>query len=185
MAKSKSEQIEELLEKGVANIYPSRKFLEERLDSGQKLKIYQGFDPTGNTLHMGSMVGILKLKQFQDLGHQVIILIGDFTAQIGDPTDKAAARKPLTKKQVLQNCKNYKTQIGKILDLKKDLNLRPDIIRFLILKTVRENTIAAKRFVRRDIRPRTPVAKKEGEDDVAVPFDKEEIDKEIDAMVAV
>ena len=73
----------------------------------------------------------------------------------------------------------------KILDLKKDLNLRPDIIRFLILKTVRENTIAANRFVRRDIRPRTPVAKKEGEDDVAVPFDKEEIDKEIDAMVAV
>ncbi|OGG89575.1 tyrosine--tRNA ligase [Candidatus Kuenenbacteria bacterium RIFCSPLOWO2_12_FULL_42_13] len=117
MAKSKSEQIEELLEKGVANIYPSRKFLEERLDSGQKLKIYQGFDPTGNTLHMGSMVGILKLKQFQELGHEVIFLIGDYTAMIGDP-DKKTARQPLTREQVLANCRDYQKQAGKILNFK-------------------------------------------------------------------
>src|SRR3989339_412901 len=119
MPKTNPEQIKELLNRGVSAIYPTSEALEKFLTSGKTLKLYYGIDPTGPTLHLGHLVQLLKLKQFQDLGHQVIILIGDFTAQIGDPTDKAAARKPLTKKQVLQNCKNYKTQIGKILDLKK------------------------------------------------------------------
>ena len=117
MHKSKSEQIKELLDKGVSNIYPSREFLEEKLNSGQKLKIYQGFDPTGNTLHVGHMAGILKLKQFQDLGHEVIFLIGDYTAMIGDP-DKRTARQPLTREQVLANCQDYQKQASKILDFK-------------------------------------------------------------------
>ncbi|OGZ18984.1 MAG: tyrosine--tRNA ligase [Candidatus Nealsonbacteria bacterium RBG_13_42_11] len=113
-----SQKIEEALTRGVENIYPSHKALERVLRSGKKLRIYIGIDPTGK-LHVGHMVVLRKLRQFQDLGHEIIILIGDFTATIGDPTDKAALRKPLTRKQVLENAKDYKKQIGKILDTKK------------------------------------------------------------------
>ena len=90
--------------------------------SGKKIKLYFGIDPTSGTLHLGHLVQFLKLKKFQDLGHEVVILIGDFTAQIGDPTDKQTTRKQLIHKQVLENAKGYKKQISKILDLKK-LNL--------------------------------------------------------------
>lgn len=117
MTKSKTEQIKELLEKGVANIYPSREFLEKELNSGKKLKIYQGFDPTATTLHIGHMAGILKLKQFQDLGHEVIFLIGDYTAMIGDP-DKKTARQQLTHQQVLNNCQDYQKQASRFLNFK-------------------------------------------------------------------
>lgn len=113
-----SQKIEEVLTRGVENIYPGRKALEQALKSGRKLRIYNGIDPTGK-LHIGHMVVLRKLRQLQDLGHEIIVLIGDFTATIGDPTDKAAARKPLTRKQVLENAKDYKKQIGKVLDLKK------------------------------------------------------------------
>ncbi|RJR31792.1 tyrosine--tRNA ligase [Candidatus Parcubacteria bacterium] len=116
----KQEKIQEVLRRGVENIYPSPEALEEVLRSGKKLKIYNGIDPTGPTLHLGHSVQMLKLKQLQDLGHEIIVLIGDFTAQIGDPTDKSlSARKQLTHKQVLQNAKDYRKQVGKILDLKK------------------------------------------------------------------
>ncbi|MFZ5365091.1 MAG: tyrosine--tRNA ligase [Patescibacteria group bacterium] len=108
--------IEELLSRGVENIYPSREFLEEKLKSGQKLTLYLGIDPTGPTLHLGHAIPLLKLRQFQQLGHQVIMLIGDFTGMIGDPTDKSATRVRLTREQVLANCKNYKKQASKILD---------------------------------------------------------------------
>ncbi len=108
----------ELLIRGVERIYPSTKELEEKLNSGEKLRIYYGIDPTG-ALHIGHMVVLRKLRKFQDLGHEIIILIGDFTAIIGDPTDKKATRKPLTREQVLLNAKDYKLYIGKILDLKK------------------------------------------------------------------
>jgi len=111
----KMDKIEELLTRGVSGIYPSRERLEEELKSGRKLRIYIGFDPTGK-LHIGHMVVFKKLRQFQDLGHEVIVLIGDFTAQIGDPTDKSATRKKLTKEQVEENSKNYKELIGKIID---------------------------------------------------------------------
>ncbi|MDO8558717.1 MAG: tyrosine--tRNA ligase [bacterium] len=117
-AKIDPQKIEELLSRGVENIYPSREALRNVLLSGKKLKIYNGIDPTGK-LHVGHLVILRKMRQFQDLGHEVIVLIGDFTAMIGDPTDKLAARKPLTRKQVLENAKDYKKQIGKILDLKK------------------------------------------------------------------
>jgi tyrosyl-tRNA synthetase len=113
-----SQKIEEVLTRGVENIYPGRKALEQALKSGRKLRIYNGIDPTGK-LHIGHMVVLRKLRQLQDLGHEIIVLIGDFTATIGDPTDKAAARKPLTRKQVLENAKDYKKQIGKVIDLKK------------------------------------------------------------------
>jgi len=113
------QKIQEVLTRGVENIYPNKASLEKVLKSGKKLRLYNGIDPTGPTLHLGHLVQIMKLKQFQDLGHEVIVLIGDFTAQIGDPTDKFAVRKQLTHKQVIENCKWYKDQIGKILDLKK------------------------------------------------------------------
>jgi len=86
--------------------------------SGKKLRIYNGIDPTGK-LHIGHSAVLLKLRQFQDLGHEIIVLIGDFTATIGDPTGKSKTRKPLTRKEVLANAKDYKKLIGKILDLKK------------------------------------------------------------------
>ncbi len=113
-----AQKIEELLSRGVENIYPSREALRNVLLSGKKLRIYNGIDPTGK-LHIGHLVILRKMRQFQNLGHEVIVLIGDFTAMIGDPTDKLASRKPLTRKQVLENAKDYKKQIGKILDLEK------------------------------------------------------------------
>ncbi|MBI4089685.1 MAG: tyrosine--tRNA ligase [Candidatus Levybacteria bacterium] len=112
------DKINELLTRGVEKIYPSKAELEKVLRSGKKLKLYYGIDPTGE-LHIGHMVVLKKVRQFQDLGHEIIILIGDFTATIGDPTDKKTTRQPLTREQVLLNAKDYKIHIGKILDLKK------------------------------------------------------------------
>lgn len=107
--------IDELLTKGVEKIYPSKDALEKVLRSGKKLRLYQGFDPSMPNLHLGNLVGILKLKGFQDLGHEVIFLVGDFTGMIGDPTDRASTRKKLTREQVLSNCQNWKEQAGKVL----------------------------------------------------------------------
>ncbi|MCF7980677.1 MAG: tyrosine--tRNA ligase [Pseudomonadales bacterium] len=90
--------------------------LVERLQSGKKLRVKAGFDPTAPDLHIGHTVLINKLKQFQDLGHEVIFLIGDFTGMIGDPTGKNATRKPLTREQVEANAVTYKEQVFKILD---------------------------------------------------------------------
>jgi len=122
MPKIDNAKIQHLLNRGVENIFPTREFLEKALRSGKKLTIYMGIDPTGD-LHIGHSIPLRKLREFQNLGHNVIVLIGDFTAQIGDPTDKTAARKKLTRKQVLENAKDYKKLIGRILDLKKS-NIR-------------------------------------------------------------
>jgi len=110
------DKIEEVLTRGVEKIYPSKEALEKVLRSGKKIRLYQGFDPSMPNLHLGNIVGVLKLKQFQDLGHEVIFLVGDFTGMIGDPTDKKSSRPQLTRKQVLENCKNWKEQAGKILE---------------------------------------------------------------------
>ncbi|PIV45357.1 MAG: tyrosine--tRNA ligase, partial [Candidatus Nealsonbacteria bacterium CG02_land_8_20_14_3_00_37_10] len=115
-------KIDEVLTRGVEKIYPSKNALEKVLRSGKKVRLYNGIDPTGK-LHLGHLAVLRKLRQFQDLGHEVIVLIGDFTATIGDPTDKLAVRKPLTRQEILKNAKNYKKQIGKVLDLGKS-NLR-------------------------------------------------------------
>jgi tyrosyl-tRNA synthetase len=112
----KNDLINEVLTRGVENIYPSKEFLRERLINGEKLVIYLGIDPTGPTLHLGHSIALLKLSQFQQLGHSIILLIGDFTATIGDPTDKMSARIPLTREQVLENAKLYKAQASKILN---------------------------------------------------------------------
>lgn len=112
------DKIDEVLTRGVEEIYPSQEALEKLLRSGKKIRLYQGFDPSMPNLHLGNMVGILKLKQFQDLGHEVIFLVGDFTGMIGDPTDKLVSRPKLTRKQVLKNCQNWPKQVSKILNFK-------------------------------------------------------------------
>ncbi len=112
-------KINEVLTRGVENVYPSRDEFKKALASGRQLTIYNGIDPTGPTLHLGHGVVLLKLRQLQELGHKIILLIGDFTGMIGDPTDKTATRKKLTRAEVLANCKNYAKQAGKILDIKK------------------------------------------------------------------
>ncbi len=93
--------------------------LVKKLEEGRPLRIKAGFDPTAPDLHLGHTVLINKLKQFQDLGHEVLFLIGDFTGMIGDPTGKNVTRKPLTQEDVLQNAKSYENQIFKILDPEK------------------------------------------------------------------
>ncbi|MFQ5852739.1 MAG: tyrosine--tRNA ligase, partial [Candidatus Binatia bacterium] len=92
-----------------------------KLACGRPLRIKTGFDPTSPDLHLGHTVLIQKMKQFQDLGHQVIFLIGDFTGMIGDPSGRSETRKQLTREEVLKNAETYKEQIYKILDRKKTL----------------------------------------------------------------
>lgn len=111
--------IDEFLNRGVENVYPSKEELKRVLMSGKQISIYNGIDPTGPTLHIGHGSTLLKLRELQNLGHKIILLIGDFTGRIGDPTDKASARKQLTAKEVKNNLKHYTKQAGKILDMKK------------------------------------------------------------------
>ena len=112
--------INELLDRGVENIYPKREFLESRLKSGEQLTLYTGYDPTGPSLHIGHGITLLKLRDFQKLGHKIIMLIRDFTGMIGDPTDKTSARQKLTRDQVLENAKEYQKQASAILDFAGD-----------------------------------------------------------------
>ncbi|MBB3142471.1 tyrosine--tRNA ligase [Halomonas organivorans] len=93
--------------------------LEKKLASGRPLRIKAGFDPTAPDLHLGHSVLLTKMRQFQDLGHTVIFLIGDFTGRIGDPTGKNVTRKPLTEEEVKVNAETYKAQVFKILDPEK------------------------------------------------------------------
>ena len=93
--------------------------LVKKLSEGRSLRVKAGFDPTAPDLHLGHTVLINKLRQFQELGHEVLFLIGDFTAMIGDPTGKSATRPPLTREQVLENAQSYEHQIFKILDPEK------------------------------------------------------------------
>lgn len=107
--------IDYVLTRGVEQILPTKKGLAD-LMAKRKITLYEGFDPTSSSLHVGHMIGIRKLAEFQKLGHQVIFLIGDFTGMIGDPTDKTATRKQLTHKTMLQNLKGYKEQVKNIID---------------------------------------------------------------------
>ena len=95
--------------------------LKTKLERGKRLRIKAGFDPTAPDLHLGHTVLINKLRQFQDLGHEVLFLIGDFTGMIGDPTGKNATRPPLTRDDVIENARTYEQQIFKILDPEKTL----------------------------------------------------------------
>lgn len=109
--------IKRILEKGVEQILPSKEALESLLLSGKRINVYQGFDPTAPTLHIGHTVGMRKLEDFRKLGHQVYFVIGDFTARIGDPSDKTSARVSLTKEQVEENMKKYVEQASRIIDI--------------------------------------------------------------------
>ncbi|SET78468.1 tyrosyl-tRNA synthetase [Marinobacter segnicrescens] len=107
-----------IIKRGVDELIPEEA-LVEKLKQGRPLRIKAGFDPTAPDLHLGHTVLINKLRQFQDLGHEVIFLIGDFTGMIGDPTGKSATRPPLTEEQVRQNAITYKEQVFRILDPEK------------------------------------------------------------------
>jgi tyrosyl-tRNA synthetase len=104
-----------LIERGTSDIIQKDELLK-KLEENRPLRIKAGFDPTAPDLHLGHTVLINKLRMFQELGHEVYFLIGDFTAMIGDPTGKSATRPPLTREQVLENAKSYQAQVFKILD---------------------------------------------------------------------
>jgi tyrosyl-tRNA synthetase len=111
--------IEKFLTRGVEAIYPSTEALREKLMSGECLKIYQGFDPTGKYLHVGHAMGIRGLRILQQLGHEVIFLVGDYTAKVGDP-DKETGRKMLTNKDIEENMKGWKEQAAQLIDFEGD-----------------------------------------------------------------
>ena len=112
------EQQLELIKRGTEEIIQESELLA-KLKEGRPLRVKAGFDPTAPDLHLGHTVLINKLRTFQDLGHEVIFLIGDFTGMIGDPTGKNVTRKPLTQEQVKENAKSYQAQVFKILDPQK------------------------------------------------------------------
>lgn len=113
-----NEKIVELLLSGTVNVYCEQDLIKD-IEKGKRLKVKLGADPTAPDLHLGHAVVFSKLRQFQDLGHEVIFLIGDFTAQIGDPTGRDKTRPPLTHEAVQHNLRSYFDQVGKILDPKK------------------------------------------------------------------
>ncbi|MDD2732040.1 MAG: tyrosine--tRNA ligase [Candidatus Pacebacteria bacterium] len=115
---SDEKKIEEILTKGVEEVI-EKDSLIKKLKSGKKLRIKHGIDPTGPRIHLGRALQFRKLKAFQDLGHQIVLIIGDFTALIGDASDKTSMRRSLSENEIKENMKDYKRQIGKILDIKK------------------------------------------------------------------
>lgn len=113
------DKIDELLTRGVANVIPNKNELEKALSSGKKLNMYLGIDPTATQIHLGHAVSLRKLQVFADLGHNVTFLIGDFTALVGDTSDKDSERPKLTNDQIQENFKTYKDQAEKLLDFSK------------------------------------------------------------------
>src|SRR5258708_1144491 len=117
-SKTPDQQLEELLQ-GTAEVISRHELLEKLKESykdGKPLKVKWGADPSGDEIHLGHTVVLRKLRQFQDLGHKVQFLIGDFTAMIGDPTGKSITRKSLTSEEVEVNAKTYLEQVFKVLD---------------------------------------------------------------------
>ena len=112
------EQQLEIIQRGADEILVEKE-LVAKLKQGRPLRIKAGFDPTAPDLHLGHTVLINKLRQFQDLGHEVLFLIGDFTGMIGDPTGKSVTRPPLTQQDVEKNAQSYQQQVFKILDKDK------------------------------------------------------------------
>jgi len=108
--------IDNVLTRGVEQIFSEKEELKKLLMSGKQIKLYCGYDPTAPSLHIGNAISIKKLSEFQKLGHKVIFLVGDFTALIGDPTDKSAVRPKLTKKEIEENAKYYQKQASIFLD---------------------------------------------------------------------
>ncbi len=115
---NKDDLINDVLTRGVEDIFVKEN-LETKLRSDKKLRIKLGIDPTGNTIHLGRASVLRKLKKFQALGHQIVLIVGDFTALIGDSSDKSEKRPMLNEKQVKENLKNYIQIVGKIIDIDK------------------------------------------------------------------
>lgn len=113
-----ADKIAELLTRGVAEIIGQEE-LEKKLQSGKQLRIKLGIDPTSPNIHLGRSIPLLKLRDFQNLGHKIVFIIGDFTGVIGDTSDKDSERPMLTQEQVKKNLKSYITQASKIIDIKK------------------------------------------------------------------
>jgi len=116
--KTNNNQILDILNRGVEEVV-DKAHLEKQLLSGKKLRIKLGIEPTGPKIHIGRAITLWKLKAFQELGHTVVLIIGDFTGLIGDASDKQEARNQLTEKQIKENMKDYKKQLGMVLDMKK------------------------------------------------------------------
>ncbi|OGF26860.1 tyrosine--tRNA ligase [Candidatus Falkowbacteria bacterium RIFOXYB2_FULL_47_14] len=109
------DKIEEVLSRGVEKIYPDATEFRKLLLSGKRIRLYCGYDPTAPSLHIGNAITINKLAQFQALGHEVVFLVGSFTAMIGDPTDKLSVRKKMTREEVKNNARSYKKQASAYL----------------------------------------------------------------------
>src|SRR5262249_36830887 len=121
MTKSVDEQLE-IIRRGTEQIEPAdglRKKLENSLKTGKPLRVKYGIDPTGIDVHLGHTVPLRKLRQFQELGHKAVLIIGDYTALIGDPSGRDETRARLTPEQVEVNAADYQKQIGRIIDLSK------------------------------------------------------------------
>ena len=118
MVNMDQQKINELLTRGVDEII-GREELEKKLKSGEKLRVKLGIDPTSPNLHLGRSIPLLKLRDFQELGHKIVFIVGDFTGVIGDTSDKDAERPMLSRKTVKENLKNYKAQVAKLIDVKK------------------------------------------------------------------
>jgi len=111
-------KIKSLLTRAVGKVI-IKEDLEKKLESGKVLRIKFGIDPTSPDIHLGHSVPLLKLRQFQELGHKAVLIIGDFTARIGDPSGRSEARKPLSKQEIKKNLKNYLNEAGKVINIKK------------------------------------------------------------------
>lgn len=116
-------EIDEFLNRGIlTNILPTKEEFKKLLISGKKIRIYMGFDATANTLHLSHAKNIMLLEEFRKLGHEVVLLFGDFTAQIGDPSGQQGTRKSLSKKEVLDNIKDWKKQIKNLMNFNDTKN---------------------------------------------------------------
>src|SRR4030043_1957164 len=113
-----SQDFSYLLKRGVAEIIV-REEMEKLLASGRKLRLKEGFDPSSPDIHLGHMVALRKLRQLQELGHQVILIVGDWTAQIGDPSGASITRPMLSREQVQTNARTYMEQFFKVVDKEK------------------------------------------------------------------
>lgn len=111
-------KIARILNRGVEDVFV-RESLEKKLKSGKQMRVKLGFDPTGPKIHIGRAIVLRKLREFQDLGHQIVFIVGDFTAQIGDPSDKLDKRPMLTSEEIKKNVKDYKKLVGKIIDVNR------------------------------------------------------------------
>ena len=131
------DKIEEVLTRRVDKIYPSKEVLEKVLRSGKKLRLYQGFDPTGTQLHLGHTIGLRKLMEFANLGHEVIFLFGTGTVLVGDPSEREKGRKLITEKEINKNIGTWKDQIKSIVDFKKiKIKYNADWLTKLTLKDI-------------------------------------------------